>query len=44
VVACLSIATIVDLEHDLELPKSTMKKQKYELGHRFQDVWATQLP
>jgi hypothetical protein len=34
----------VDLKHNLELPKSMVKKYKYEYGQNFQNNWATQLP
>jgi fructose/tagatose bisphosphate aldolase len=37
-------ATTIDLEYNLELSKLVVKKQKYKLGRKFQDVQATQLP
>jgi len=34
----------VDLERDPKFAKATVKKQKYEFGRKFQDVWVMQLP
>jgi hypothetical protein len=33
------VAIIVHLEQELEHPKFLAKKQKYELGKKFQDFW-----
>ncbi len=35
----ITVAIVIDLEQDFELQKYIMKKWKYELDHKFQDVW-----
>jgi hypothetical protein len=34
----------LDLEQNPKFPKVAMKKQKYEFGRKFQDVWVIRLP
>jgi hypothetical protein len=38
------VAFVVDLEQDPKFPKAIVKKQKYEFGCKFQDVWVIRLP